>query len=146
MKKYIKENKNTFIILAIILIILAFIFYWFQLRPTNIKKNCSQKITTIPADAGVTKEQAELNAKEFEKCKLKFPEIPFTGEGVNSFFIFMHLESMKNKLYDKQREEIDKCYDLSRNIVERDPSPERKVIGTESNENKYNQCLRQHGL
>ena len=55
--------------------------------------------------------------------------------------------SMKNKLYDKQkRGEIYKCYDLSRNIVERDPSPERKVIGTESNENKYNQCLRQHGL
>ena len=145
MKKYIKENKNTFIILAIILIILAFIFYWFQLRPTNIKKNCSQKITTIPADAGVTKEQAELNAKEFEKCKLKFPEIPFTGEGQEGFNVFMAL-SMKNKLYDKQREEIDKCYDLSRNIVERDPSPERKVIGTESNENKYNQCLRQHGL
>lgn len=63
--KKIKGNKEVFIIL---LVLTLGSFYWFQLRPTIIKKNCSMYTEITPADSGVTKEQAEINKKEYESC------------------------------------------------------------------------------
>jgi len=41
--------KSTFKLLLalIILIIGVFLFYWFQLRPANIKQSCRQKVEEI---------------------------------------------------------------------------------------------------
>jgi len=35
-----KNIKHVYILLAIILPILAFLFYWFQIKPINIRKKC----------------------------------------------------------------------------------------------------------
>lgn len=57
----LKQHKEVVIITAVIL---GFIFYWFQLRPTTIRKNCSwltqmeKGANAIPAFPGVTKEEA----------------------------------------------------------------------------------------
>jgi hypothetical protein len=61
----IKKHKEIFIV---ILVTLGAIFYWFQIRPVSIKKNCSWVTETIEADPGVTKEQAEVNKKAFDIC------------------------------------------------------------------------------
>jgi len=37
----INKNKNTIIITTIILVLIMGIFYWFELRPSNIKKGCA---------------------------------------------------------------------------------------------------------
>lgn len=139
--KKIKEYK---VIIIIVLIVVLGSFYWFQLRPTNIRKNCSQKITIIPADIGVTKEQAEQNKIDFDQCKLKYPAIPFMTNNSLEFYIYMR--DMENKFSETQKNDINRCKGLIRNTIERNPSPERKEISNELNENKYNQCLRQHGL
>lgn len=57
----LKQHKEVVIITAVIL---GFVFYWFQLRPTTIRKNCSwltqmeKGADAIPAFPGVTKEEA----------------------------------------------------------------------------------------
>lgn len=105
----IKENKK---IVIIIFVIILGIFYWFQIRPIIIKKNCSVAKVTISADTGVTKEQAEIN-------KIKYD----------------------NKECDNPFD----CAILEKNTKERDPSPER--VGERSvSKDKYEQCLREHGL
>lgn len=62
-KKYLNQVKNhKFIILTVI--ILLGLFYWFQLRPNIIKRQCSwftytTQTPAVPAFDGVTREQAE---------------------------------------------------------------------------------------
>lgn len=112
--KKIQENKYIIIVL---LMILVFIFYWFQVRPTNIKKDCSWVTETIPADPGVTKEQAEANKVEFEKR--------ISGDYSSSVVM------------DR--------FTLSKNSKERLPSPE-KIETREATDEEYKTCLRQNGL
>ena len=34
------KNRNIYIILGLIIFILGFAFYWFEFRPTQIRKSC----------------------------------------------------------------------------------------------------------
>jgi len=38
------KSKNTFVLFVVILLILLFAFYWFQLRPSQIRKECSRYV------------------------------------------------------------------------------------------------------
>ena len=116
MKNFIEENKN---IIIISVIILGFLFYWFQLRPISIKKNCSLVTEVIKADAGITKEQAIANKKELDR---RITGIYSSGE-LSSFGRIQ----------------------LLRNSIERPPQPERKETN-EATKKEYDSCLRQHGL
>jgi hypothetical protein len=42
MGKFIKENWFKIAIIVIILIVIGGIFYWFQLRPAQIRKECTE--------------------------------------------------------------------------------------------------------
>ena len=53
------------------------LFYWFEIRPSTIRKNCSWFTETIPADAGITKEQADLNKNAYAQCHTE-KLIPFS--------------------------------------------------------------------
>ncbi len=140
----IKEYKG---IIIIVLIVILGAFYWFQLRPTNIKKSCSQQITIIPADVGVTKEQAEQNANEFEQCKLKYPAAPFRGSNpIYSIKFYQYMKDTENYTSETQKIELNKCEEISANTIERNPSPETKKVSKVLSENTYNRCLREHGL
>ncbi len=123
MEKYIKENKN---VLIIVVIILGLAFYWFQLRPTNIKKSCSWTTEQIEADAGITKEQAEQNIDSFKnKCDItKTYSTGYQGLG--------KVQSVE-------------CFLLQSNSTERPPKPEREEV-SEATKNEYDMCLREHGL
>lgn len=138
MKKFIKENKSVVITG---LIVLGFLFYWFQLRPTFIKQNCSQEIITIPADLGVTSEQAVQNKINYTQCKLKYPLAPFN----KSFEFFTYMRMIEDSTTEGQREEIKQCDNIGKNITERASSRERKEKRSVS-EKEYSQCLREHGL
>lgn len=143
MEKFIKENKN---IIVICVIILGLLFYWFQLRPVSIKKNCSFTTKVIPADAGITKEQAEQNKIDFEQCKLKYPLVPFNDiGGINGVSYYQYMIIIEDSTTEIQREEIKECNDTSQNTTERISSPERREKISVS-EKKYSQCLREHGL
>ena len=44
-KKYFKMNNKLLFVFFSLSIVAAF-FYWFQWRPTQIKRECSQKVST----------------------------------------------------------------------------------------------------
>lgn len=72
----VKEYKGLIII---VLVLIIGSFYWTQVRPVQIKKDCSSFTETIPADVGVTKEQADLmNKNGLEKCN----ELNELGTGI----------------------------------------------------------------
>lgn len=41
MKKYLEQIKNQKILLLILVILLGFVFYWYEYRPSEIRKDCS---------------------------------------------------------------------------------------------------------
>ena len=113
-----KNIKQYKIFLIIGLVIIGFGFYWISIRPVQIKKNCAWTKEVIPADAGVTKEQAEINKKIYDNCILsswKCAGGPHNRVG------------------------------LARDTLERLPQPERTEI-IEASDSEYKTCLRQHGL
>jgi hypothetical protein len=115
----IKQYKE---IILITLIILGGLFYWLELRPVIVKSNCSWFKETIPADAGVTKEQAEANRKEFEQRVSG----DYKGQVGSSS---IHVDRIT----------------LLRNSTERPPQPEHEVT-REATKNEYAKCLQHHGL
>lgn len=119
MEKLIKENKNVVIV---VIVISGLLFYWFQLRPSNIKKSCSWITETIPADAGITKEQAEVNKKTYEECLASNWKCVRTKEQLNLGRI-----------------------GLERDGVERMPQPETEET-RDATKKEYDLCLRQNGL
>jgi hypothetical protein len=115
-----KKLKEYRVIIIIVLIILGFTFYWFQIRPVSIKKSCSWISEIIPSDNGITREQAEINKIAFEQCKI---------------------DNQNNGLSITTPE----CWLLEKNSNERPPQPE-KIEARESTYDEYKSCLRQHGL
>ena len=119
----IKKYKEIIIIVSVIVL---GAFYWFQLRPVMIKRNCSWTTEITPADSGITKEQAEMNKNVFDQSSCN------TTKTVG-------LESFKKYLNRVE------CLRLEKDTVERPPQPEREET-TEATKNEYDLCLRQHGL
>ena len=66
----LKQYKH---IILLALLILGFVFYWFQLRPTNIRKECykdtyidaTDKISELDKKYGIYDER---NERDYEKC------------------------------------------------------------------------------
>lgn len=53
MKNFLKQNWRELVLILIII----FSFYWFQVRPSNIKKNCWRYVTKdyfLPFSEGVS--------------------------------------------------------------------------------------------
>ncbi|MES2023855.1 MAG: hypothetical protein V4439_04170 [Patescibacteria group bacterium] len=113
--KKIKENKE---IVIIVVLVLGFLFYWFQLRPVMIKKNCSWFTEVTPADIGITKEQADIN-----KIKLSNGECSDSQGRLSSF----------------------SCYMLEKDTAVRPPSPE-KTETKEATKIQYDKCLKHNGF
>lgn len=118
MEKF-KEYKY---LIALGLVILVSSFYWFQVRPTSIKKECSWVEEVIEADPGVTTEQAEKNKKIFsEQC-----DTPKSSTGYQGLI-------------------SPGCWLLEKNSVAREPQPERTEVKN-ATDDEYRTCLRQHGI
>lgn len=112
----IKQNKEVVIVVTVILV---FVFYWFQLRPTAIKKNCSwltqmeKGRPEIPAFPGITKEEADRKNAE---CRS-------SDSAICKMFVSVEMPP--------------------RPAVPAEPDAEVTRAATKS---EYDQCLRQNGL
>ena len=67
-------NNKTYITLAVIFVILAFAFYWFEYKPTKIKERCSAEArfdirATSENDDG--KRQTFINSY-YADCLMRF--------------------------------------------------------------------------
>jgi hypothetical protein len=124
----LKEHKE---IVIIILVAILGAFYWIQIRPVSAKKACSWFTEVIPADAGVTKEQAEVNKMAFgEKCDASRSYQGYQGLApIGGYQGATPLE----------------CLRLKNDTAERLPQPEREEI-REATKTEYDKCLRHKGL
>jgi len=68
MRKILKENWFKLIIIVFIVVIFGGLFYWYELRPVQIKKDCSWVKQVQPAQQEVTKAQAIESQKKYEEC------------------------------------------------------------------------------
>jgi len=63
-RKMIKGNKNKVLLILLSLLLISGWFYWFELRPTKIRQECSWVKHTeeaIPAKPAMTEEQLRIN-------------------------------------------------------------------------------------
>jgi len=70
MNNFIKENWFKRGTILVVLIIIGGFFYWHELRPAQIKKECSWVKVVIPEQQQVTKEEAlaSLESEEYKEC------------------------------------------------------------------------------
>jgi hypothetical protein len=61
-------KKGKILVIISVLIIIISIFYWYEIRPSQIMKECSWMKVVKPAKEAVTKEEAGKNKKIYEEC------------------------------------------------------------------------------
>lgn len=63
-------KKNTYSVLVIVIIIIIYVFYWLQIRPSNIRKFCHQRIIDMPGDFEVALYKSDKAAYDnlYEVC------------------------------------------------------------------------------
>lgn len=76
----IKPQKRNIIIIIAIIFAVGFSFYWFQIRPSEIKKNCINEIEStsgsgayqqfLKETGGINLESPEINGK-YKTCLAK---------------------------------------------------------------------------
>lgn len=124
-----EKVKQYKYLIIVVLIVFVGAFYWISIRPVQVKKNCAWTKEVIPADEGVTKEQAEINKKLFsEKC-----DVTKTYQG------YQGLSTVKEYTGRIQ------CQKLYEDSFGRPSLPEKTEV-REATKNEYDMCLRQHGL
>lgn len=122
MKKFLQQNWFKLVVLVIILVLIGGAFYWYEWRPTKIKKDCSWVQKHSDTDIGLSKEDAKI---EKEKCIE---------------------EANKNREYGtwgdlNYNSKIDVCNSLWQST----PQPAKNWYEPAS-EKEYEYCLRKNGL
>ena len=128
------KTKNVFIILLAIISVSVSLFYWFQLRPAQIKHDCSWvKVIepAVPAHPAMTKE--ELMKKGLIKpCPTIKPK-PISGYYDAAF------EKHRAEVLCPNKQIIEKYSKSSEAIPE-------KINWRKATEEEYRFCLRDKGL
>lgn len=120
-----KKHKLTAIFICFFLL-LSFIFYWYELRPIKIKKDCSWTVRIMPSQPAVdavSLEDAQSKNKENEE---KNPPICKTLKG---------LEKLLNN-----------CESTDLRATPAKPAVPMKIIRENASNDEYQKCLRHNGL
>jgi hypothetical protein len=75
-----KKYKEWIFGAVLIVLILGGSFYWFQLRPAEIKTECSWVPQYVAAVPGVTQEQIDAQQTAYNNCVKKYPTKCGTGQ------------------------------------------------------------------
>lgn len=59
-KKILEISKKNKLV-PVILIIIIGLFYWYEIRPTIIKKNCAQKVTNVSKEKSLSIPEYEFS-------------------------------------------------------------------------------------
>jgi hypothetical protein len=149
-KERVKINKKTNWILISLLIFTLFSvlggsFYWFEYRPTEIKKNCSYTTFTIPEVQAISKEEAESSKSKNESCKEQSDTIlNEVLPNLSGYDKWRRQQSDDLDAIDRWivEEECDRRYPIKEE-TEYQPQKEGRKDATEK---EYNDCLRRNGL
>ncbi|NLD25658.1 hypothetical protein GX656_03430 [Candidatus Dojkabacteria bacterium] len=149
-KERVKINKKTnwtliSLIIFILLCVLGGSFYWFEYRPTEIKKNCSYTTFTIPEVQAISKEEAESSKSKNESCKEQSDTIlNEVLPNLSGYDKWRRQQSDDLDAIDRWivEEECDRRYPIKEE-TEYQPQKEGRKDATEK---EYNDCLRRNGL
>lgn len=124
------------IIAVIVLTVLGGLFYWFEYRPTEIKKNCSYTYFSIPEVKAVSREEAQSSKLANELCKeqieISLPEYTQWKEGFDTRAVDQWVkESECNREYPIKEE------------TEYQPQKDSRRDATKE---EYEKCLRRSGI
>lgn len=136
----IKLNNWKFIISVMLLLVLGGSFYWFQLKPNIIKRQCSwftytTQTPAVPAFEGVTKEKAEIRFIEMQKDNKQFYE-NMCGYGHSRDPLCKYtLASMNSSAKELEMP--------PRPAIPADPI---EKVTRDASKTEYEECLRHHGI
>ena len=138
----INKKTNWILISLIIFILLCLIggsFYWFEYRPTEIRKSCSYVKVTIPEVKEVTIDEAESSKEENTNCKKK---IVSSGNCTD-------IDSRHSDLFDVEAflrwmdcEDCDSRYPIKEQTTYQPSREEYR----EASKEEYERCLRNNGI
>ena len=67
MKKFI----NHWFLILLVLILFGFLFYWFQVRPSNIRSKCANEVYSWIKEKSIKTDQAEAVTVRLNLCLYK---------------------------------------------------------------------------
>lgn len=143
-KERVKINKKTnwtlvSLIIFILLCVLGGSFYWFEYRPTEIRKSCSYVKVIIPEVQEVTKSESERSKEENTSCK---KEIVSSGNCTD-------IDSRHSDLFDveafKRWLDCEGC-DSEHPFKEQTSYQPSREEYREASEEEYEKCLRSNGI
>lgn len=132
-------NKPFFIVIAIVLLLASW-FYWFQLRPANIRHECSwiNNIgTAVPAQPAITKQEADNSMQQFNKCKSQFSEYRTWEDKLNEYRNHKTIHDVFG---------VDSCWGLIKKESPAMPAKPEGVWYSPANSDQYKFCIQSHGL
>lgn len=68
LKNYMKQGKGYIPLFVIIILLSSFCFYWFNTRPTKIRVNCANEISSWMKEKSITTDQAEAVSVRLNLC------------------------------------------------------------------------------
>ncbi len=133
--KNIKEKLNNYKFIILIIIIIGALFYWFQVRPILIKRQCSwftqleSGKPAVPAFAGITKEEAKQKTAQYLK------ENNCTSYDTKFRSYSYNMQNFTCSIYFSE--------EPARPAQSAEPD---KLVTKDATQKQYDVCLRHHGL
>lgn len=133
------QNK-LFVLTVLLLILVGGVFYWFAYRPARIRHDCSwvkQISPAMPAEAAITKEDADASQREYNECLGRYPA-PIEKQGFDlSAFPGSAIDALNAKY---------KCDGLLKQERPAAPAKPETEWYREAREKEYDFCIHEKGL
>jgi hypothetical protein len=123
-------------VVLIVAVVVGAVFYWYELRPSRIKHECSwteYRVDAQPADFGVSKEEEARSIDEFDSCAKEYQQ---------------KMDSLQKNTWDYINLRAARDMACKERLFYREPSPAtpERVERREATEEEYQFCLRDKGL
>lgn len=63
-----KNSLNYWLLILLISVLSGFLFYWFQVRPSNIKSMCANEVTSWIKEKGINTTQSDAVETRLNLC------------------------------------------------------------------------------
>jgi hypothetical protein len=108
-----KNKLSKLSLAALIVLMIGGLFYWYEWRPAEIRRECSWVKVTVPEQPRITKEEAlaSMKSEEYLKCLNDNAEIKEGYRRLCDLYLKEEQEHVPEKIYYKksQKEQYEFC-------------------------------------